>query len=390
MTTQGLNRKGVACTRARAAQWLFIILALACFKNAIAAQTLEPTTGDDLGIRVVAIAEDLENPWGMVILPDGRILVSERPGRLRVVEAGKRISAPVEGLPEIIARGQGGLLDLALHPNYRENGWIYISYVAGSRRGFGTEVLRARLKGNRLQDQQLLFRMLPKSGGGRHFGSRLLFDREGYLYITLGDRGEKSRAQQLDDHAGSVIRLNDDGSLPQDNPFVGNSSAKPGIFSYGHRNPQGMALHPETGEIWIHEHGPQGGDEINIVHKGLNYGWPVITYGVNYGFGTPIGKGTHQPGMEQPLYYWVPSIAPSGMCFYKGERFPEWNESLFVGSLKFGLLVRLQLDGNQVVGEERLLGGRLGRIRDVRCESDGYLYLLTDAAAGGIYRLEPN
>lgn len=245
--------------------------------------------------------------------------------------------------------------------------------------------------GGRLRDQQLVFKAEPKSHGGRHFGSRLVFGPDGYLYITVGDRGDQVRAQRLDDHAGSVIRLRDDGDIPDDNPFLKRQkNVKPEIYSYGHRNPQGMAVNPFTGDLWIHEHGPQGGDEINVIRPGHNYGWPIITYGVNYGTGTPIGEGTHRDGMTQPLYYWVPSIAPSGMCFYNGDRFPDWRGNLFVGSLKFGQLVRLQLKDGVVVGEERLLGGKLGRIRDVECHWDGNLYLLTDEPNGGLYRLEPS
>jgi glucose/arabinose dehydrogenase len=253
----------------------------------------------------------------------------------------------------------------------------------------GTEVARARLVNHRLQDLQVIFRLQPKTGTSYHFGSRLLFDRAGQLYITIGDRGDRPRAQDLTDHAGSVIRLHADGSVPKDNPFLSQQGAKPEIYSYGHRNPQGMALHPETGKVWIHEHGPQGGDELNIIDKGVNYGWPVITYGVNYVIGTSIGEGTHKQGMQQPDYYWVPSIAPSGMTFYTADRFPEWRGNLFVGSLKFQLLVRLILDGDKVVGEERMLKRRLGRIRDVRTGPDGYLYLLTDEPNGKLVRLEP-
>jgi glucose/arabinose dehydrogenase len=341
------------------------------------------------GFKVTTVAEGLEHPWGMAFLDNDRILVTERPGRLRLIEKGVLNSTPITGLPAIVAKGQGGLLDVVLHPDYRENGWIYFSYVASGEGGIGTEVARARLDGMQLEQLQTLFRMERKSRGGQHFGSRLVFDREGYLFITLGERGERPRAQQLNDHGGSVIRLNADGTVPVDNPFYKMEGARPEIYSYGHRNPQGMALHPATGEVWLHEHGPQGGDELNWIRPGRNYGWPVITYGVNYGTGTKIGEGTHKTGMEQPLYYWVPSIAPSGMAFYTGDHFPEWNGDLFIGSLKFQLLVRLELDGRKVIREERLLKGELGRIRDVSEGPDGYLYLLTDAANGKLVRLGP-
>jgi glucose/arabinose dehydrogenase len=324
----------------------------------------------------------------MAFLPDGRLLVTERPGRLRIIKDGALLAQPVAGLPPVEARGQGGLLDIALHPRFTENGWVYLTYTARGAGGVGTEVFRARLNGDRLIDGRVIFRMLPKLEGGRHFGSRLLFDRAGFLYITLGDRGEQDRAQRLEQHAGKLIRLKDDGSLPADNPFAGQTGARPEIFSLGHRNVQGAALHPASGRIWTHEHGPQGGDEINVLRPGVNYGWPVITYGVEYVIGTKIGEGAEKPGMAQPLYKWVPSIAPTGMAFYTGEAFPKWQGNLFVGSLKFGLLVRLSLDGERVIGEERLLTG-IGRVRDVRQGPDGFIYLLTDAPDGSLLRLEP-
>jgi len=343
-------------------------------------------------IQPVVVVDHLEHPWGFAFLPDGDILITERPGRLRRVHNGVLSPKAISGLPKIKAGGQGGLLDVVLHPDYANNGWLYLSYVAAGKGGRGTEVLRAKLAGDRLVQVETIFRLQPKSSTKHHFGSRLIFDRQGYLYITLGDRGGRPRAQRLSDHAGSIIRLHDDGRIPQDNPFVGQSNLQPNIkaeiYSYGHRNAQGGAMHPQTGAIWIHEHGPQGGDELNIIQPGANYGWPVITYGVNYGTGTSIGEGSAKEGMEQPLYYWVPSIAPSGMAFYSGDKFPEWQGDLFVGSLKFRLLVRLTLEGNQVVAEERLLKEELGRIRDIRNGPDGYLYLLTDAENGKLIRLE--
>jgi glucose/arabinose dehydrogenase len=338
--------------------------------------------------RVVPVAQDLEHPWSLAFLPDGRMLVTERPGRLRIVHEGRLQPEPVQGLPRIEPRGQGGLLDVVLHPRYASNGWIYLSFAAPGPGGVGTEVVRARLVGNRLEDQTLIFRMEPKSARGLHFGSRLVFDRAGFLYITLGDRGDQDRAQQMSDHNGKIVRLHDDGSVPVDNPFVAQRGARPDVFSLGHRNVQGAALHPETGLLWTHEHGPQGGDEINVVRAGVNHGWPVITYGRNYGVGTRIGEGTHRAGMAQPLYRWTPSIAPSGMAFYTGDRFPRWRGDLFVGSLSHQMLVRLSLDGERVVREERLLQGR-GRIRDVRVGPDGCLYLLTDSTSGEVLRLEP-
>lgn len=367
---------------------LFSIVML-LFIQGCSAQQSETLAGDEEIFRAVTVVENLQHPWGITFLPDGRMLVTERPGRLRIIEQGQLDPQPVSGLPEIAAGGQGGLLDITLHPQYSSNGWIYFSYVASGDGGKGTEVARARLDGNRLKDLQVLFRLQPKSGTQRHFGSRLLFDREGYFYITLGDRGDRPRAQRLDDHAGSMIRLHDDGSVPPDNPFLSNKAALPEIYSYGHRNLQGIAMHPQTGEVWTHEHGPQGGDELNIIRRGGNYGWPVITYGANYGTGTKIGEGTHKKGMLQPLHYWVPSIAPSGMAFYTGDKFPQWRGNLFVGSLKFQQLVRLELQGDEVVMQERLLTNKLGRIREVATSPDGFLYLLIDAPNGSLVRLEP-
>jgi glucose/arabinose dehydrogenase len=361
------------------------VLALGC--SAAGGQTV---TTEEHAFRVVRLIERLDHPWSLAFLPDGRMLITERPGRLRIVGKDFKLDPqPVSGLPAIAAHGQGGLLDIALHPRYSENGLVYFSYSARGDGGIGTEVARGRLAGNRLEDVQVIFRQQPKSGAGQHFGSRLVFDREGLLYITQGDRGDMRRAQRPDDHAGSVIRLHDDGRVPKDNPFAGKPGWKPEKYTLGNRNMQGAALNPRTGVLWTHEHGPQGGDELNIIRPGANYGWPVITYGANYGTGTRIGEGTHKAGMEQPLYYWVPSIAPSGMAFYTGERFPKWQGDLFVGALRDEMLVRLKLDGDRIVKEERMLKNTLGRIRDVRTGPDGYIYLLTDESKGVLARLEP-
>jgi glucose/arabinose dehydrogenase len=341
-------------------------------------------------VEAETITAGLEHPWSVAFLPDGGYLVTERPGRLRLVTAeGALLAQPIGGLPSITPSGQGGLLDVVLHPDFASNGWVYLSYAEGGDGGVGTAVARGRLVGMQLQDTEVLFRMSKKTRNGRHFGSRLVFDNAGYLFITLGDRGDRPRAQALDDHAGSVIRLHDDGRVPIDNPFVGQPGVLPEIYTYGQRNMQGAALHPDTGELWTHEHGPQGGDELNVARPGLNYGWPVISYGVNYGIGTSIGEGTAKPGMEQPLHYWVPSIAPSGMTFYSGDAFPAWRGNLFIGALKFRQLVRLELNGEQVIAEERMLADEFGRIRDVRQGPDGLLYLLTDADNGRLIRLRP-
>ena len=363
---------------------IFVVAVTAC-------RAADPAnSGEEHAFRVVTMTRGLEHPWGLAFLPDGRRLVTERPGRLRLVAVdGTLDPQPVTGLPTIAIHGQGGLLDVALHPGFAENGLIYLSYAARGEGGVGTEVARGRLVDHRLENVEVLFRQQPKSSGGRHFGSRLVFDRQGYLYITLGDRGEQERAQKMDDLAGKIVRLHDDGQIPADNPFADRPGARPEIYSLGNRNVQGAALHPVTGELWAQEHGPQGGDEVNVIRAGRNYGWPVITYGVEYVVGTKIGEGTHKPGMEQPLHVWVPSIAPSGMAFYQGDRFPRWRGDLFVGALKDQMLVRLRFDGEKRVKEERLLKGVLGRIRDVRAGPDGYLYLLTDSPDGVIARLEP-
>jgi glucose/arabinose dehydrogenase len=376
-------RKFLASTHAA---WL-VSMALVLGPTPADAQTF---TTEEHSFRVVRLVERLDHPWGLAFLPDGRMLVTERPGRLRIIGKDRKLEAQaVSGLPPVAAQGQGGLLDIALHPRFLENSLVYLSYSARGEGGIGTEVARGKLSGNRLENVQVIFRQQPKSDGGRHFGSRLVFDREGHLYITLGERGEQDRAQKPDDHAGSVIRLHDDGSVPRDNPFVGKPGWKPEKYTLGNRNLQGAALHPQTGLLWTHEHGPQGGDEVNVIRAGVNYGWPVITYGVNYGFGTKIGEGTHKAGMAQPLHYWVPSIAPSGMAFYTGDKFPAWRGDLFIGALRGEMLVRLKLDGEKVVKEERMLKNTLGRIRDVRSGPDGFLYLLTDESNGVLARLEP-
>ena len=338
--------------------------------------------------RTTVVTDSLEHPWSLAFLPDGRMLVTERPGRLRIIVDGRLQAAPISGVPKVFAKGQGGLLDVVLHPDYASNGWIYFSYAAASLRGGHTAVARARLDGNRLVDLETLFKANNLAGGGVHFGSRLAFGGDGKLYVTVGERGDGDKAQELSSHNGTTVRLNDDGSVPDDNPFLKTAGALPETYSYGHRNPQGMARHPVSGDIWLNEHGPQGGDEVNIVSAGVNYGWPVITYGRSYA-GFAIGEGAEKPGLAQPVLHWTPSIAPSGMAFYTGDKFPAWRGNLFVGSLKFQHLVRVELDGERVVGQERLLEGAFGRVRDVRQGPDGFLYILTDEVDGTLIRLEP-
>jgi glucose/arabinose dehydrogenase len=340
--------------------------------------------------RLVTLLTGLENPWSMAFLPDGRMLITERAGRLRLVDQDYKLDPQaIDGLPEVVSQGQGGLFDVVLHPQYAQNGWIYWAYSAPGPGGWGTALARGKLQAYRMTDVKVLFSMRPKTRSSNHFGGRIVFDPAGLLYLTLGDRGDKDRAQKLDDHAGSVIRLHDDGRVPANNPFVNKAGAMTEKWTLGNRNIQGAALHPKTGELWTHEHGPQGGDEVNVMRFGLNYGWPIITYGVNYGLGTKIGEGQTKPGMTQPLHVWVPSIAPSGMAFVSGSQFPQWQGDLLVGALRGQMLLRLTLDGEKVIREERLLQGRSGRIRDVRIGPDGLVYLLTDEAQGALLRLEP-
>ena len=338
--------------------------------------------------EIEVVASGLEHPWALAFLPDRRMLVTERRGRLRVVDEG-RVSVPLAGLPQVYARGQGGLLDVAVHPDFTENHHIYLAYAAAGSGGAGTEVVRARLHDDRIDEVETIFRALPKAGGGRHFGSRLLFAPDGKLLVTLGDRGHRPNGQNLGTHTGSIIRVELDGAVPDDNPFVSFDGVRPEILTFGNRNVQGIAAQPGSARIWAHEHGPQGGDEINIVRAGTNYGWASITYGRNYGIGTKIGDGTHREGVAPPVHQWTPSIAPSGMAFYSGDKFSGWRGDLFVGSLKFATLVRFDIDDDRVVGEERLIEGELGRIRDVRMGPDGYLYILNDDADGVIARLVP-
>lgn len=366
--------------------FLLCMSGIVCFPLSTSAEIIGT---EKAKVNATILIENLDHPWSLAFLPNGHMLITERSGDLLLFDDKGKNRQRIRGLPDSEAYGQGGLLDVRPHPDFANNQWLYISYAAEGENGVGTEVSRGKLQGTQLTQVEKLFQLQPKSYKGQHFGSRLVFDKKGYLYITLGDRGEKDRAQDTQDHAGSVIRLHDDGRIPADNPFVANKQGKAEIFSYGHRNAQGAALHPKTGELWLHEHGPQGGDELNISRKGQNFGWPVITYGVNYVIGTKIGEGTHKEGMEQPLHYWVPSIAPSGMSFYTGNAFPKWKDSLFVGSLKFRLLARLELDGEKVIHEERMFKGKFGRIRDVRTGPNGFLYLLSDADNGKLIRLEP-
>ena len=349
--------------------------------------TPPPTQGV---VRVETVARGLEHPWALEFLPDGRMLVTERPGRLRLVDRSGRISGPLAGVPEVEVGGQGGLLDVALDPKFAENRLVYLSYAELREGGAGTAVARGRLDGGRLEAVRVIYRQQPKVAGGNHFGSRLVFARDGKLFVTQGERADyREQAQDLSSHLGKIVRINADGSVPDDNPFAGKAGARPEIWSYGHRNIQAAAIHPETGQLWTVEHGARGGDELNHPEAGKNYGWPVITYGVDYS-GLKIGEGTAKEGMEQPVYFWDPVIAPSGMLFYTGDAFPAWKGSVLVGSLQPGALVRLELENGKVAREERYEEGGLGtRIRDVRQGPDGLVYVLTDEGNGRVLRVLP-
>lgn len=376
----------------------FAASGLILFAPASAVAQSEIRTSAHHDYRVVTVAEGLVNPWSIAFLPGGDMLVTERAGRLRIVRDGRLLPDAVPGVPNVLAQGQGGLLDVAVHPDFASNRLIYLSYskpIAGSE-GATTAVVRGRFENDRLQDVEEIFE--AESRGRGHYGSRIAFDGNGYVFITVGDRQapatgdlEAHPAQDLANHHGTIIRLHDDGRVPADNPFVGRPGARPEIWSYGHRNAQGLAFHPATGDLWSNEHGPQGGDEMNRILPGANYGWPVIGHGVNYRSGTAIHEGTRREGMEPAVHFWVPSIGTSGLMIYTGDRFPEWRGDMFVGGLAAQQLARLELDGTRIVNEETLVDG-LGRIRDVRQGPDGYIYLAVDDRSGeptAIVRLEP-
>lgn len=339
------------------------------------------------GFRTETVVTDIPVPWGMAWLPDGDMLVTNRGGELYRVHNGQKTA--LSGVPQVHVNGQGGLLDIVTHPDYANNGWLYITYssLEGSGEGSHTAIMRAKLQGNSLVNQEVLYKGEENSTRGQHYGSRIAFDREGYLYFSIGERGAHfENAQQLDRDGGKIYRLFDDGRIPPDNPFVNTPGAKPAVYSHGHRNPQGLAMHPVTGQIWEHEHGPMGGDEINIILPGRNYGWPIIGYGVNYN-GQPLAVATSRDGMEQPVFYWDPSIAPSGMAFITSDNYgPELKYHLLVGSLKFNYMVHLVLDGNTVVAHENVFPG-IGRVRNIKQGPDGYIYVATEG--NGILRILP-
>ena len=389
-TQLALTGVGRSTARARPLMLAAALLSAALVALPVSARDLIVRT-EAGNVKVVEVASGLQSPWSLAFLPDGRMLVTERPGRLRLVGADGTVSAPIEGVPTVHARGQGGLLDVALGPNFVEDGLIVFAYAEPTERGARTAVARARLdiEGLRLHDVRRIFAQDEDPSGNHHWGSRLVFAPDGTLFVTLGDRFHpRERAQALDSHLGKVVRITLDGGVPTDNPFATRAGARPEIWSYGHRNVQGAALHPQTGELWTHEHGPQGGDEVNRTRAGLNYGWPEVTYGREYVTGRKIGEAETRADVEPPVLQWTPSIAPSGMAFYSGDVFPAWKGSLFVGSLKFQILARLELDGGRVVHEERLLGELGRRIRDVRQGPDGHLWLV-DETEGRILRLDP-
>lgn len=335
----------------------------------------------------MTVATGLEHPWGIAFLPDGAMLVTERPGRLRLIrpDGGK---TTITGTPEVLASGQGGMLDVALHPDFAANRLVYLTWSKAGPGGATTALGRGRLEGSVLAGFEELFVADAWTRAAVHFGSRIVFDGRGHLFIGIGDRGAMHEAQNPANHQGTILRLHDDGRVPADNPFVGRAGYRSEIYAYGIRSPQGMALHPETGALWENEHGPRGGDEVNLIEPGGNYGWPAITYGINYN-GNIISEDTARVGMEQPLLYWVPSIAVSGMTFYTGDRFPNWRGNLFVGALAGQHIRRLVLDGTRITHQEAMLNDLGARIRQIKQGPDGHLYLLTDQSNGAVLRIEP-
>lgn len=374
-------------------KFVFYILALGGMIMGVMALVASQASDNskNQSFKIVTVAQGLEYPWGMAFLPDGRLLVSEREGRLRLVNDDGLEVEPITGLPDnMYIEGQGGLLDVVVHPDFENNALVYFSYAGSGAGGAGTEVARATLSDKKLENLEVIFRAAPKTEGQNHYGSRLLFAPDDMLYITLGDRyAYMKEAQNVSNHLGSIIRIKDDGSFPLDNPFFNNLNAKPEIYAHGVRNAQGIALRPSDNSIWYHEHGPRGGDELNILKAGANYGWPAVTYGIDYS-GAMISDKTDAPGMEQPVVFWDPSIAPSGMDFYNGDQFPEWKGDMFLGALAHRHLRRLKLKGNVVIEQEVLLKNLGERIRDVKSGPDGFLYVLTDSHDGKILRLEPS
>lgn len=362
---------------------MFLAFSVSCIQKKnkdVALQTEAPS------YKIEKVVKNLSNPWGMAWLPDGSMLITEKEGRLIHFKNDEKTE--IANVPKVYNSGQGGLLDIELHPNYKENGWIYMTYASekGEGKGGHTALMRCKLEDNSLTNIETLYKAGPNTTAGEHFGSRIEFDNDGFVYFSIGERGERDvNPQDISRDGGKIYRLNDDGSIPADNPFYNEPNAKKAIFTYGNRNPQGMAKHPETGKIWMHEHGPKGGDEINIVKKGANYGWPLVTYGINYS-GTKITNEITKPGIEPPIYYWVPSIAPCGMAFVTGDKYPQWKGQLLVGSLKFGYVELLTLEGEKVTDREKIAQD-IGRVRNVKMGPDGLIYIALEGQ--GIFRLIP-
>lgn len=375
---------------------VFSILIFLAALNALSAQSSLPVTEDTTigqfetsagSVILRRLVSGLQNPWSFDFLPTGEILITERGGTLVLID--DKQTHAITGLPPISAGGQGGLLDILVDPDFEKSRTIFFTYAASGPGGRGTAAARAELDGYNLRNVHVLWEMNPKTVTGHHFGSRIRMLPDGTLLISTGDRGDMKRAQDMADAAGKTHRINTDGTIPLDNPFRTVRGALPSLYTTGHRNIQGLAVHPATGEIWASEHGPQGGDEINIIESGKNYGWPVVTYGRNYGTGTRIGEGVTKEGLENPVIQWTPSIAPSGLTFYTGDAFPVWKGSLFSGNLAGQRLVRMTIENSRITGQEILLQGTVGRIRDVKEGPDGFLYLITDSANGALYRIEP-
>ncbi len=363
---------------------IFYICTLFFFLQINTACSSNQSEKKDTDFEVVTIAEGIDVPWGMTWLPDGKMLVSERSGKIFVIE-NDSLTGELSGIPEVYNKNQGGLLDIKTHPDYENNGWIYLSYSKLGDGGASTAIMRAKIEGNQLVSKELIYESFPKTTSGVHFGSRIAFDDKGYIFFSIGERGVMENAQKLTNPFGKVHRLHDDGEIPDDNPFVSNPEATHSIWTYGNRNIQGMGFHPSSGELYSHEHGPQGGDELNIMIKGENYGWPEVTYGVDYGGGI-ISEKTTKPGIKDPIHYWDPSIAPSGMTFVNSERYPEWENSILLGAMKFQYLLRVVLDDKSFSKEEKLLEG-IGRVRHVAQSPDGYIYVAVEG--GKILKLVP-
>nr|WP_295933472.1 PQQ-dependent sugar dehydrogenase [uncultured Dyadobacter sp.] len=372
---------------------MLLTASAALMSNSSSDDKREQKAFSEANLKVDTVATGLTMPWASALLPNGDLLVTERGGKLRLVHGGKLDPQEITGIPEVHYKGQGGLLDIALHPDYKTNGWIYISYSsakkegeAGDDGGANTALMRAKLKDHALTDIQQLFKAIPNVKGNVHYGGRIVFDKKGYVFLSLGERGQKENSQDLGRDQGKVVRLHEDGKIPTDNPFVKTTGARPEIWTYGHRNPQGLIINPATGVIWEHEHGPQGGDELNIIEKGKNYGWPLITFGIDYD-NSIISKDTARAGLEQPVVYWKPSIAPCGITFLSNDKYKEWKGDLLVGSLKFMYLQHLTVKGNKVTKRE-IIFDKIGRVRDVRMATDGNVYVVLENS-GKVVRISP-